>query len=434
VLDLLTSIANYWYYVWYELAGASVVKLILLFWPCFMLDIPRYVITDFIVFLIEFPKRLLYGIPEPLKLSPQDAPLVSVIIPAHNEEDTIAYTIRSILETKYPKLDIIVIDDGSTDRTYEVASAFVGKAPVRVFRKTTRSGKSAAANYALQFVRGDFILITDSDTSFDRDAIVRILEPMLRDERVGAVSGNLRVRNADENLLTTLQAAEYMMCISVARRWLSLVNILTIVSGAFGCFRRELLIDSGGWDVGPGEDADLTVKVRKLGVRVAFAPYAIAMTNVPTTWRAWVRQRLRWTRSFIRLRLRKHGDVLNPFIFYPSNAVAVIIGFIFEILLLFSFFVYLIIMLAFYRSILPMVFTLTIILYSISNFIQLFFAVALSERPVQDARLLLYAPLIVFYRMAFRLVRAVAHLQEFFRLPYKETYVPEHVRRAAPHW
>lgn len=114
------------------------------------------------------------------------------------------------------------------------------------------------------------------------------------------------------NLCTALQAIEYLKSITVGRIITSELGILRVVSGAFGAFRKEIVDQVGGWDVGPGMDGDITVKTRKSGFRVRFAKEAVCYTSVPKTWKALARQRTRWSRSLVRFRLRKHKDVYYP--------------------------------------------------------------------------------------------------------------------------
>ena len=120
------------------------------------------------------------------------------------------------------------------------------------------------------------------------------------------------VRNYRENLCTTLQAIEYSDTISVGRITSSALGIYRVVSGAFGAFTREALDRVGGWDIGPGLDGDITVKLRKLGYRIVFEPEAICQTSVPNSFKKLIKQRLRWDKSIIRFRVRKHRDVFYP--------------------------------------------------------------------------------------------------------------------------
>src|SRR5262249_2476449 len=197
------------------------------------------------------------------RLAGPNQPWVTVLVPAYNEGETIARTVRSIRESDYPNVEIIIVDDGSTDSTAAVGRAIEESGQARYFRKEERGGKASCLNLALEMARGEFIVCIDADSSLDRDAIRKILVPF-QDQKVGAVSGCVKVRNRDENLLTRLQACEYLVSIALGRRFLGWIGFLTIVSGAFGCFRRSTLAESGAWDPGIGDDSNVTLKTRKL--------------------------------------------------------------------------------------------------------------------------------------------------------------------------
>ncbi len=285
----LSSLVDYWKASWQMLAGLGWSEIAKLIWFALLLDVPRYNLTDLIVLLKSFSERK-PNIPTTL-------PMISILIPAYNESQTIANTLRSLIEVDYPHKEIIVIDDGSEDDTAAIASEFEVHG-VKVLRKEVRGGKASCLNLGLKSSKGDLIVSLDADSTLDRDALLRIAA-YFEDEQVGAVSGNIKVRNWDTNLLTRLQACEYLLCISIGRRFLAWANLLTIVSGAFGCIRRSVLEDTGAWDPGIGDDYNVTLKTRKNRKKVAFAREAVALTNVPETMRGLFVQRRRWNRSFI---------------------------------------------------------------------------------------------------------------------------------------
>ena len=242
-----------------------------LFWFFFVFDFPRYVLTDVYIFLVEIYKR--YYLPKTeenafASFLTGNPPLVTVVVPALNEEATIAWTVMSLKEQTYRNLEIIVVDDGSTDRTPEVCHKLSSLEGVHYYRFAQRAGKAAALNYGLQRAQGRYIVFVDADASFDRDAIFELIMAF-SDPKVGAVAGNLMVRNRSRNLLTALQAIDYLFTISMGRRIRAHFGILPIISGAFGGFRKEIIdIDSlGGHEPGPGNDSDLTIRVRKAGYR-----------------------------------------------------------------------------------------------------------------------------------------------------------------------
>ncbi|MGE4218437.1 MAG: glycosyltransferase family 2 protein [Alphaproteobacteria bacterium] len=281
-----------------DLAGFVVV-----FWHLVLLELPRYLFAAILVTAASLiqarrPSR-------PANLS------VSVLLPGHNEAANLALAVASIREQTLRHCQIVVVDDGSDDNMAALARRLQRDGLIDVFISTpVRSGKSAAANLGLTYCTGDFVIIADADTTYDRDAFAELLLPFA-DPRVGAVSGNIGVRNASASLLASWQAVQYLISISLGRRVSDMLDILFIVSGAFGAFRREAILSVGGWDVGPGEDADITVKMRRAGWRIRFAPDAWSLTDVPVSVRGIVNQRLRWNRSMIRIRMRKFRGLFD---------------------------------------------------------------------------------------------------------------------------
>ena len=431
-MDVFYSFHQYFIWAWDYIASLSMWGFIKLFFFFFFLDFPRYLLVDIIVFIITIfrtqPKQF-YG------LEKNPPPLVSVIVPARNEEDTIGYTVKSLLESTYPRdrLEIIVIDDGSEDDTYEIALGYARRGNVQVFRKSSRGGKASCLQYGFQVAKGEFIVSVDSDTTFDRNAITNLLKPF-NDPKVGAVSGNVKVRNRHYNFLTRLQYYEYMIGISMGRRFLAQMNMMTVVSGAFGCYRRNALTDTGAWDPGIGDDSNVTLKTRKLGYKIGFAPDAVVMTNAPTTIKKLFRQRRRWNRSFIRNRFRKHREVLNPFLFAPINLIAISISGLFRVVFLFTFLFFFTMSFFVHTKIFPVIVILGWMVYSMSSFISLLLSTLLSERRNDELKLLFFAPFIPFYRLFLRIPRLVAVTMEIFRIEYEDPFYPTHVWKEAPRW
>lgn len=418
-------------FAWYELGLLSPVELLLTFWPCFFVDAPWYTLSDVAVFLrARFPRRVHLDFERRLEADP---PLVTVLVPARNEEETIRATLESLLDNDYPNVELICVDDGSDDATFGIAKRVAARDPrVRVMRQFPRGGKSSALNRALTVARGEFVVVTDSDTAFDRDAIREIIRPF-GNPRVGCVSGDLRVLNRDESLCTRLQACEYLQGITIGRQWLSMIGFLAICSGAFGAFRRELITDVGGWDVGPGEDSDTTLRIRKLGYLAVFEPRAVAFTKVPRTFRRLFKQRLRWNRNYVR-RLRKHGNVFRPGLFDSLTFGAYAVGFVYKVVLLVTTLAYLVFLFFNWHSIAPMVLLFVLGFYGVTNFLSLFFACVLSRHRREDLKLLGYFPLMKPYHVFLKYNRAVAYLTEFFRIDRPDPYVPLAVWRQIPRW
>ena len=223
------------------------------------------------------------------------APAVSVVIPAFNEEKVMSRTIDSLLAQQYAgALEIIVVDDGSTDSTYQQARATYGEHQrVRVFTKAN-GGKASALNFGIAHALHEVIIALDADTLFARDTVAELVQP-LADPRVAAVAGNAKVGNRI-NLVTRWQALEYVTSQNLDRRAFSLLDCITVVPGAVGAWRRPVINEVGGFrDDTLAEDQDLTLAVRRAGYSVAYADGAVALTEAPDTLRALARQRFRWS-------------------------------------------------------------------------------------------------------------------------------------------
>jgi poly-beta-1,6 N-acetyl-D-glucosamine synthase len=220
-------------------------------------------------------------------------PPVSVIVPAYNEEVGIAAAVRSLAGSDYPTLDVIVVDDGSTDGTSAVVEALALDDPrVRLIRQPN-GGKPAALNTGIAAARHEVIVMVDGDTIFEPDTI-RHLVAALADPAVGAVAGNTKVGNR-KGLLGRWQHIEYVMGCNLDRRMYEALGCIMVVPGAIGAFRREALAQVGGVSHDTlAEDTDLTMAVNRAGWRVAYEARARAWTEVPATLRQLWRQRYRW--------------------------------------------------------------------------------------------------------------------------------------------
>jgi cellulose synthase/poly-beta-1,6-N-acetylglucosamine synthase-like glycosyltransferase len=220
-----------------------------------------------------------------------------VLIPAYNEEKVIVRTVRSVLNSDYINLHVIVIDDGSKDRTFEVTREAYAKdiaaGRVQVLTKPN-GGKAAALNYALDRIDEDFYIGIDADTVIAMDAISKLL-PHFEDERVGAVAGNAKVGNRI-NLWTRWQALEYITSQNFERRALDLFNVVTVVPGAIGAWRTSGVKTAGGYPINPvAEDADLTMSLLEQKYKVVYEDRALAFTEAPIDASGLMRQRFRWS-------------------------------------------------------------------------------------------------------------------------------------------
>ena len=238
-------------------------------------------------------------------------PFVSIITAAFNEEKVIAQTIRSLLTSSYPNFEIIIVDDGSADRTSDVVrQQFGGDERLRLFTKAN-AGKAEALNFALRYARGEIVIALDADTIFSPLTVGKLAR-RFADKRVGAIAGNAKVGNRI-NLITRWQALEYITAQNLDRRAFASLNCITVVPGAVGAWRRELLDELGGFASETlAEDQDLTLKVRKLGYKIGYEEDAVAWTEAPDTLRGLAKQRFRWAYGTLQCMWKHRDAFLNP--------------------------------------------------------------------------------------------------------------------------
>lgn len=237
-------------------------------------------------------------------------PRVAVLIPAYNEEKVIERTIQGALDSDYPNLRVIVIDDGSKDRTLEIARrAFTAEeAAGRVVILTKpNGGKAEALNYGLEHIGdAEFFVGIDADTIIAPDAIARMV-PHFLNPKVGAVAGNAKVGNR-VNLWTRWQALEYITSQNFERRALNTMGAVSVVPGAIGAWRVEAVREAGGYHVDTvAEDADLTMALLRNGYRVQYEDEALAFTEAPTSANALMRQRFRWSFGILQAVFKHKG-------------------------------------------------------------------------------------------------------------------------------
>jgi len=247
------------------------------------------------------------------KLDTLFQPPIAVLIPAYNEEKVIERTIRSVLASSYPNLRLIVIDDGSKDRTLEIARS---KFPIeisagRVIVLTKHnSGKANALNYGLEHVTEEFYIGIDADTVIAKEAIARLV-PHFTDHTIGAVAGNAKVGNR-VNIWTRWQALEYITSQNFERRALDLLGAVTVVPGALGAWRTQTVRRAGGYHANTvAEDADLTMNILRMGFRVIYEDRALAYTEAPVSARGLMRQRFRWSFGILQAVWKHRGAVLR---------------------------------------------------------------------------------------------------------------------------
>ncbi len=239
------------------------------------------------------------------------APPVSVIIAAYNEAKVINKTIATLLDSDYPNLDILVVDDGSKDGTAGIVSAAYGSDPRVTVIEKPNGGKASALNLGIKQCRGEIIVALDADTVFARDTVNKLVRHFA-DPSIGAVSGNVKVGNR-RNPLTIWQAVEYITSQNFDRRAFDLLNCITVVPGAVGAWRKDAVILAGLYSSQTlAEDTDLTFKIRKLGYRISTDNTALAYTEAPDTLRDLAKQRFRWAFGTLQCLWKHRAALLNP--------------------------------------------------------------------------------------------------------------------------
>jgi cellulose synthase/poly-beta-1,6-N-acetylglucosamine synthase-like glycosyltransferase len=291
---------------------------------------------------------------ERMKLSPLTPP-ITLIAPAHNEEGSIIPSVRSLLRIDYPELEVVVVNDGSKDRTlaklteeYQLERARImyipqiPSAPVRgiyrslreprliVVDKESCGSKADAVNAGLNAATSPYTCVVDADSMLESDALMRIMVKILEDpKRVVAAGGIVRALNGCElsggkmrrvrlpwSPLVIIQVIEYLRAFLIGREGWARGNMLTIISGAFGVFRRDIVLRVGGYRAEAiGEDFDLVARIHRMMLeekkdyRIAFVPDPVCWTEVPPTAKSLGRQRARWHKGLMDT-LVKNRDML----------------------------------------------------------------------------------------------------------------------------
>ncbi|CQR62537.1 bifunctional polysaccharide deacetylase/glycosyltransferase family 2 protein [Streptomyces leeuwenhoekii] len=231
---------------------------------------------------------------------------VSVIVPAYNEKECIANTLRSLARSTHP-IEIIVVDDGSTDGTAEIAES-LGLPDVRVVRQAN-AGKPAALNNGVRHARHDIVVMMDGDTVFEPETVRQLVQPFA-DPSVGAVAGNAKVGNR-RTLIGAWQHIEYVMGFNLDRRMYDLLRCMPTIPGAIGAFRREAVLQAGGMSEDTlAEDTDITIALHRAGWRVVYQEHARAWTEAPGSLKQLWSQRYRWSYGTMQA-LWKHRGALT---------------------------------------------------------------------------------------------------------------------------
>jgi poly-beta-1,6-N-acetyl-D-glucosamine synthase len=247
-----------------------------------------------------------------LERSTEVLPFVSLLIPAYNEEQTIEETVKYASSLSYPNYEVIVINDGSKDRTLTILKSLLDQYPnMRVVNVVNNKGKANALKQGVLASKGELVATIDSDAILDMDALNHIVPHFItpnNGERVGAVTGNPRIRNRT-SLLAKIQLVEYASIIGLIKRTQRVLGKVMTVSGVFVVFRKKALLDAGMWDTDLiTDDIGITWKLQRRFWDVRYEPKALCWMLVPETLKGIWKQRLRWTQGGIEVILR-HMDI-----------------------------------------------------------------------------------------------------------------------------
>ncbi|MFH1338097.1 MAG: glycosyltransferase [Nanoarchaeota archaeon] len=261
---------------------------------------------------------------------PKILPLVSIIIPAYNEEDTIKESIESALNIDYPKnlLDIILINDCSTDNTKKIGESFLERGLIRMVNNNKNMGKAYSLNRTIDMAKGDLIACLDADSLVSPDALKKMIS-VLENPKIGAVTPAFKVRKTN-NILEKLQFAEYSLNVFL-RKIMGAMDSIHVTPGVFSLYRKSILKEVGGFEVGNlTEDMDMALKIHTAGYSIDSTTDAICYTYCPSKLKPLFKQRIRWYRGTIKNSIkhkhmffnRKYGNI--GLFFMPFNFISII--------------------------------------------------------------------------------------------------------------
>lgn len=302
----------------------------------FITMIVNYVAWYIFVFIAVMWMLVLFNYGEKFKVEkhkkPKKLPTVSILVPAHNEEKNIEMTLNSLLNLKYPKklLEIIVIDDASTDRTAEIVKNFRG---VKLISNKKNMGKAYSLNKALKIAKGEIIACIDADSFVERDILIKMVGDF-EDPKVASVTPALKVFKP-RTFLEKIQATEYLLNIFL-RKSLDAIDAIHVTPGVFSLYRKKVLEEIGGFDEDNlTEDMEIALRIQNAGYKITNKLDAISYTLCPPNLRSLFKQRLRWYRGALQNTAKyKHmlfkphygnlGVFLLPFNFISIMAVIAI--------------------------------------------------------------------------------------------------------------
>ncbi len=271
----------------------------------FVWFLSTYFVVLFILLLVENRKRIYDG---PKELPKEMLPSVSIIVPAYNEEQTIADCIESLQKIDYPKekYEIIVVNDGSKDKTSKVVNKYAGQ--IIFLDNTENKGKAASLNQGIARAKNEFIACMDADTIVPQDILVKTI-PYFLDQRTGSVTVSVEVRHTNSYLQKIVQL-EYVLGLSLFLKVFSLLDCVHVTPGPFSLYRKKMLTEIGNFDVhNITEDLEIAYRIHKAGYRIANCATTAVKTITPDTLKTLYAQRKRWYSGAL-LTLLKHKDMM----------------------------------------------------------------------------------------------------------------------------
>lgn len=241
-------------------------------------------------------------------------PMVTVIVPAYNEGKVLDSAVEQLMWLDYPRYEVIVVDDGSTDDTYEKAltlSGVYGGHRLRVLTQPN-AGKAMALNNGIANARGEYVVCMDGDSALEVQTLKQAVKHF-SDPTVGAVAGNVKVANRD-NLLTKMQALEYVEGLGMVRTAQAFFRRVNIIPGPMGIFRKDVLMEVGGYLRDTyAEDCELTLRILLAGWKIKYEQQAVAWTEAPESVEALFKQRYRWGRGVLQAIVKHRRELLRPY-------------------------------------------------------------------------------------------------------------------------
>lgn len=261
-----------------------------------------------VVFFISFSSRHHWRHKRLHPRTLEQTPLVSIIVPAWNEGKTLENCIKSLVNQGYPNLEIIIVNDGSTDTTLLIARRLASqyRPRIRLINRKANRGKAAVLNRGIAQAKGEIVVCIDADSIFLENTVEQLVLTFHNPD-VAAVCGNVRVANR-KKLLNKQQALEYITGLTIQRKAFAHLECMQVISGAIGAFRRQALLEVGGYSSSTVvEDMDITIELGRRGYKVDYNPLAIAYTEAPETLSDFLKQRFRWTYGSLQV-LVKHRE------------------------------------------------------------------------------------------------------------------------------